>query len=418
MSAHVLIVSHDLVGARMAGPGIRYWELARVLAASCRVSLAVPWHSDAHAETFAVNTYRPGEWASLQPLVEQADVIMPCGFVLHQFPQLSQGGCPLVIDGYDPYPAETLSLMVGRSPQEQRGYERGLVEQLGRECTSGDFFLCASEQQRFWWLGLLAAHGRLNPQTFAADPTLRNLVDIVPFGCRSEAPRATRPLLKGAQPGIGPHDKVVLWGGGIWEWLDPLTLLRAVARVVALRPEVKLLFPGTRHPNDVVPDMPMRRRAVELAGELGLAGSHVFFGEWVPHADWPNYLLEADVGVCLHFDSLETQLAFRSRVLDYVWAGLPALVTRGGATAELVSEYDLGLLVDYQNTEEVVAALMDLLDEPRDARRERFATARAALCWERAAQPLIRFCQSPYQAADRLHPGPNPPGPDMAPPSF
>jgi len=334
MAIRVLIASHDIVGPRMAGPGIRYWELARVLAASCDVGLAVPWRSDLRAEEFDVHTYQPGDWNSLQALVRQADVIMPCGFVLHQFPQLPLLGRPLVIDGYDPYPAETVGLMVGRPHEEQLAYQRNLMENVQRECREGDFFLCASEYQRLWWLGMLAGQGRLNPRTFAADATLRNLVDVVPFGCRSEPPLPTRPMLKGVHPGIGLNDKVLLWGGGIWQWLDPLTLLRAVARVVARRPEVKLLFPGTRHPNDVVPDMPMRHRTVELASELGLAGSHVFFGDWVPHADWPNYLLEADVGVCLHFDSLETQLALRSRVLDYIWAGLPTLVTRGGATAE------------------------------------------------------------------------------------
>ena len=44
----VLIVSHDVVGARMAGPGIRYWELGRVLAQHCRVTLAVPGLSLIH----------------------------------------------------------------------------------------------------------------------------------------------------------------------------------------------------------------------------------------------------------------------------------------------------------------------------------------------------------------------------------
>jgi glycosyltransferase involved in cell wall biosynthesis len=398
----VLIASHDVVGPRMAGPGIRYWELARVLAASCDVRLAVPWRSELRAEAFAVQAYQPGDWNSLKDLVDEADVIVPCGFVLHQFPQISLLGRPIVIDGYDPYPVESVSLVMGRPPEQQEIYQRGLLETLYRECQAGDFFLCASEQQRLWWLGMLAVTGRLTPQIFAADATLRSLVDVVPFGCRAEPPQPGRRRLKGVHPGIQPGDKVVLWGGGIWEWLDPLTLLQAMAHVVARRPEVKLLFPGTRHPNEIVPDMPMRRRAVALAGELGLADSHVFFGDWVPRADWPDYLLEADVGVCLHFDSLETQLAFRSRVLDYVWAGLPTLVTRGGATAGLVSEYDLGLVVDYQDVEEVAAALLRLLDEPRDARRDRFAAARAALSWEQAARPLIRFCQAPHKAADHL----------------
>ena len=60
---------------------------------------------------------------------------------------------------------------------------------------------------------MLAVQGRLNPQTFGADATLRNLIDVVPFGCRSKPPRPTQPVLKGVQTGIGRHDKVLLWGG-------------------------------------------------------------------------------------------------------------------------------------------------------------------------------------------------------------
>ncbi len=41
----LLILSHDVVGSQMAGPGIRYYHLARVLARELPVTLAVPGHS-------------------------------------------------------------------------------------------------------------------------------------------------------------------------------------------------------------------------------------------------------------------------------------------------------------------------------------------------------------------------------------
>ena len=61
----------------------------------------------------------------------------------------------------------------------------------------GDFFLCASERQRDFWIGALHTAGRINPQTYAADPTLRSLIDVVPFGLPDEPPpehsRPSRP---------------------------------------------------------------------------------------------------------------------------------------------------------------------------------------------------------------------------------
>jgi hypothetical protein len=56
----------------------------------------------------------------------------------------------------------------------------------------GDFFLCASERQRDYWLGWLEALGRVNPRTHGADPDLRGLIDVVPFGVPSEPPRGSR----------------------------------------------------------------------------------------------------------------------------------------------------------------------------------------------------------------------------------
>ena len=39
---HLLVISHDVVDTRMAGPGIRYWEMARALARRLDVTLAHP----------------------------------------------------------------------------------------------------------------------------------------------------------------------------------------------------------------------------------------------------------------------------------------------------------------------------------------------------------------------------------------
>ncbi len=395
---HILVISHDVVGAHMAGPGIRYCELARVLAQHFRVTLAAPVVKDVTIADVELWPYQPGVWDSLAPVVSRATTLVLCGDVLAWFPQFMQGETPLVIDGYDPHPLETLALFAGMPEQAQRHQERERILQM--QCRAGDFFICAGERQRDWWLGLLEATGRLNAQVYNADPSLRQLIDVVPFGLPASPPQHTRTVLKGVWPGIAPDDKVILWGGGLWQWLDPLTAIRAMARLREQRNDVRLIFPGTRHPNTAIPDMPVVRQARELAADLGLLDSHVFFGDWVPYAEWPNYLLEADAGVSLHFDTVETRLAFRSRVLDYIWAGLPMVLTGGDATADLVQQHGLGQLVDVEDVDGVVQALLDILAQPCVAWEVHFATTRAQLTWERAAEPLVRFCQHPRRIAD------------------
>jgi hypothetical protein len=120
----------------------------------------------------------------------------------------------------------------------------------------------------------------------------------------------------------------------------------------------------------------------------------------VPYEEWQNVLLECDIALSLHHDTLETQLAFRSRILEYFWAGLPLIATTGDATSELVERYRLGEVVGYQDVDGVARAIEAILadDSIYQAGIER---ARQDLTWEKAAGPLIRFCQSPRRAADR-----------------
>lgn len=406
-SAHstpsVLIISNDTVNARMAGPGIRAWEMARVLARHHPVTLAVPNDDPPDSDRFQVVSYRSKAGVGLRELAAEHSVLVVQGFVLHLFPYLAETGRALVVDLYDPFTLENLHVFANDPMEQRTAVHQSHLDVLNAQLRAGDFFLCASEKQRDYWLGMLAANNRVNPQLYDADPTLRQLIDVVPFGVPSEPPRATARVLKGVYPGIGPDDRVILWGGGIWEWFDPITLIHAVARIRKSRPEVKLFFMGIKHPNPLVPEMAMTGRAISLARELGQEGVGIFFNDWVPYNERQNYLLEADVGVSLHFDHLETRYSFRTRVLDYIWAGLPVVCTRGDAVGGLVEERGLGRVVDYQDVDGLIAALLEILDDPnaRASRAERFRAVAEALRWECVLAPLVRFCAEPRRAPDR-----------------
>jgi glycosyltransferase involved in cell wall biosynthesis len=400
-NTRVLIISHDVVQSRLAGPGIRYRELARVLSRHFRVTLAFPGESEQNVLPFAVWPYHRDRWNSLAPAANKADVVIACGDTLADFPALAELRTPLVIDGYDPHTFETLALWAGEALPLQTTRHDARLAILKHQCRAGDFFICASERQRDWWLGLLEQQGRINPHTYARDPSLRRLIDVVPYGLPSEPPQARRPVLRSVWPGLGPEDPIILWGGGLWEWLDPLTALRATRHLADRGLAIRLVFPGTRHPNPDVPDMPIRTQTLALADELGLTGEHAFFGDWVPYEDWPAVLLEADVGLSLHPDTVEARLAYRSRILDYIWAGLPMVVTKGDAISGIVQSYDLGVVVDYEDDAGVAQTLLALLEKSRSYWRDRFVRAQAEMSWENAARPLLEFCRTPGRAADK-----------------
>ena len=398
------MISQDILGRSMAGPGIRTYSLSQVLARHRRTLVASPRHdaADLPPNGAEFHHFELGDWSTLAPLVQQCSVCVAQGDIVNIFPELADVDAAVVIDGYTPYLAEHLSTWAHLPVAEQIPHWSLRLQILNRQYRVGDFFICASERQRDWWLGLLEGAGRINPHTSAQDPSLRKLIDVVPYGV-DDAPRVTiRQAIRGVWPGVGPTDKLILWGGGLWNWLDPLTAIRAMAKVTLARSDVKLIFPGTRHPNPDLDGMPTHTRVARaLAEELGLADKTVLFGDWVPFEDWPAVLLESDLALSLHFDSYETRLAFRSRMLGYIWAGLPTIATRGDATGDVVAAYGLGELVDVGDADAVAAAMLRWLDTPRAELEPRFERARADYAWERAAGPLIRFCQNPCRAADR-----------------
>jgi glycosyltransferase involved in cell wall biosynthesis len=396
----VLIVSHDVVEERMAGPAIRCWEMARALGHEFSTTLAVPNQTSLQGEGFDLITY---DAERLRRLSKQADLIVVSGCLLLLYPFLKSPGVPLVVDLYDPFHLENLQLLAGEGMAERLRDHDALLGALRDQAEAGDFFLCASERQRDFWMGVLSAWNRINPYTYSDDPSLRHLIDVVPFGLPEKPPQHTRQVLKDIHPGIKTGDQVILWNGGIYDWLDPLTAIKATAEVHQTHPHARLFFMGTRHPNPLVSSMEMVDRAVALAEELSLRDRVVFFNDWVPYAERGNYLLEADIGLSLHLDHLETHFAFRTRLLDCMWAGLPMVVTAGDTIADTVKEYELGHVVGIGDVSEIAKAIRALLDAPqtRASLAKEFQKAAAQFQWKQVTQPLVRFARVPRLARDR-----------------
>ncbi len=400
---HTLIVASDVIGERMAGPGIRAWELARALHRhGLAVTLASPGRSAPEAP-FATLAYGV-RGDRLERAASDAEAIVVQGLVLAHYPFLAAREVPLVVDVYDPFVLENLQARAHQTASGRERHHRTDLEALCGQLVRGDFFVCAGEQQRDFWIGMLTALGRVNPENYDADAGLRRLIEVVPFGLPEGPPRADAPVLRGVVPGIGADDFVILWGGGIWNWFDPLTLIRAVGVVARARPEVRLFFMGTRTPSPFVPEMAMASRAESLARELGLLDRVVFFNRgWVPYRSRAGYLLEADIGASCHLEHIETRFAFRTRLLDYIWAGLPMLVTEGDVLAGLVAREGLGYTVPPEDVDAVADALRALMDDQggRARRAERFERVRSELTWSRAVEPLVRFLRRPDRAPDR-----------------
>ncbi|NNG36289.1 glycosyltransferase family 4 protein [Nakamurella aerolata] len=405
----ILVVTDDAVGSTMAGPAIRAWNIAKVLAdAGHDVRLASTLRAEGSSPDFAICDGSP---EFLPGLARGMDVIVTQGFTLKYRPWLADMGAKMVVDLYDPIHLETLEGEGDDGVDIHQSRVDNCLDALQVQMLAGDFFLCASPAQRQLWLGHLSALGRINVRTYAQDSSLEKLIAIAPFGISETPPQPLLPdgrhAIKGTVAGIEPDDTLLLWAGGVYNWFDPVTLVRAVAALAPEHPRLKLMFMGTKHPSLDDLSTTVLRQAVATAEQLGLLASRVFFREgWVPYEQRGAYLSDADIGVSTHFLHAETAFSFRTRMLDYLWAGLPMVGTEGDEFARLIAADGLGAVVPATDVPALTAALRRLLDDPAAlaAAAEQVRRLAPDYYWRKALAPLVEYCADPYFAADRGHP--------------
>jgi glycosyltransferase involved in cell wall biosynthesis len=385
----LLIITPDRLGSLRIGLAMRHWEIARTLAqAGLRVTLASthPIPGDLQPQGFTLAEISGSEMRAAR-LAEQHAAVMVQGTVLADLPALRNLKRPIIADMVTPMHVE--SIETGESQ-----YQDSL--RLINQCLQrADFFVCGNERQRLYWLGMLTSLGRLSREDRDRHAEFRRLIDVVPFGIPDEPPEKTRPVLKGVRPGIGSDDFVLIWFGGIWNWLNPLPLIQAVHAAYQDEPRIKLFFSMYRKDREAPHAMAVR--AKELCTQLGALDRSVFFNDLpIPFDQRADYLLESDLGVIIQAANFETQLSARTRALDYFWADLPLFINRGDEIATLVGQHGLGVVTETCNAEELRGAL---LGYARDRQRQQQTIAavrqiKEQFRWSLAVRPLLEFCRS------------------------
>ena len=404
--ARIAVLTGEVIGERLAGPAIRAIAISRALANDPGfdhevILLAASVDAGVEAQVSDGGFRLDVLSDETAKAASQSEIMIVQGDLLDRYPVLAASDACVIADLYDPYHLEVLEQSAALPPERRRATIAASVAAIGSLLARGDLFLDVGGRQRDLWTGALASAGRVNEFTYADSPDLSRLLLTVPFGVSSKPPKsASSGVLRGAIAGIGLEDVVLWWGGGIYPWFDPETVISATASLAAEGHPVHLVFAGSRHPNPDVGETPAARAARDYVDKNAL-NEVVTFLDWVPFADLGGYLLEADVMVSAHRDHVETRYAYRTRLLDGLWAGRPTVATGGDDLMSSIAAAGAGIAIAPGDVDGFANALRVLLDQ---STRERFSscalTQAKAHTWEVALAPLVEWCRTPRRAPD------------------
>ena len=380
----IALLPSEPLRRRMAGIGIRYQEIARRLPAHGIdvVLLTAGEVAEARELDLPVADIRAFERGRLAQLAHDCDGAVAQGQLandlLLEVPEL-----PTAIDLYDPFLVENLHYADTLGLDVYRNDHATWVLQLAR----GDFFLCSCDEQRQFYLGFLAALGRLNPRRLQHDPDLQQLIAQVPFGVPQRLPPARRLL-----PERGEGEKRLLFGG-LYDWYDPWPVLEALE--ILDEPRWVLYF--IRNPNPESTPQRLTREVEAWCKRRGYWGERVHLLDWVSADRRYDLLREVDLVVSTHRVNLETRLSLRTRFLDALVAGCSVVASDGGAMSRMLHQQQAGWVVPPGDAAALAGAFREALRDADKAASRRRAGMRLirAFRWQRVLEPLVRFCEAP-----------------------
>lgn len=395
----VLVVSHDTVGAKMAGPGMRYHQIAMELSKHFEVTLAA-FKRDYVADQ------RPGlpyetkfiEPRHFQRQFDEVDAIVALKLEPAMVDYAKRNGKLLVFDVYTPVPVEDL---ISRAYSEEKIIKTDdlffadTLKLYRLLLHSGDFFLCSNERQRDFWISFAFGAGLITPSTYREDPIDAHFA-ITGMGTDlSEKVDASAHKLR-KKIKAKPDDVLLVWTGGIWNWFDARLAVEAMDQLRD-KPQIKLVFLATKHPNDDIQAMSEGGLARAKAEELGLLDKSVFFIDgWLPYDERLEYFADADAAVFFHKSPLEAEFSHRTRVLDHILVGLPTVCSRGDYLSEVIEQRGLGLTIEPGDLPAAVKAFAEIAEKKRrEAIRKNILAVRSDFSWEISLRPLTAFLLDP-----------------------
>jgi glycosyltransferase involved in cell wall biosynthesis len=124
--------------------------------------------------------------------------------------------------------------------------------------------------------------------------------------------------------------------------------------------------------------------------DLNQLSQKVIFGGKVTQEELLNFTNSADIGLALIEDiSLSYYYALPNKLFEYIMAEIPVMVSNLPQMQNVVEKYNVGVVVNPNNIEEIESGLKQLIDK-YDYFKANCIKAKEELSWEKEVQTLLR----------------------------
>lgn len=257
---------------------------------------------------------------------------------------------------------------------------------------SGDRFSACSQAQRLALIGELGACGRLNRRTAGTD-----LAHVIPMGTAFHEFRKTKTAIRGP---VAPANSIILlWAGGFNTWTDVQTLHAGIVEAIRRRSDLRFVSFGGAIPGHCETVYPHFERLVAE----GPFPDHFHLMGWADPETVQNAYLEADMAINIDCFSYEGLLGTRSRLLEWMRAGLPIVTTELCELSRILARREMAYSFPMGDAQALGAVVAGAAADPQ-GRRERARRAAAFLdaeyANERLLAPLLAWAANPQRAPD------------------
>lgn len=403
----ILIISNGPVPApeikNVEGGGLRAWGLANGLQNNSKdkYEVEVSYNQVFKQDNFTdeLNGIKISTWeiSTLADKIQEFDSVLVsynAGDITQTVVDNIRQDQQLILDGYVPIHIE---MSARNSDNLDREYDAFNFENKiwTKALRRGDILLCANEAQKKFYTGVMAQVGRINPITYGDE----DLIQIVPYGIyREKAVAKHDPVSK-----LVKNKKAfkLLWFGGIYPWFDLTNLLEAVKNANKTTP-IELIMVGVKNPFNQHPDFIKRYEEVMDYIKNNNMDEIVHITDWVKFEDRAEWYLGSDAVVLINNIGMENTLAWRTRLVDYVWADLP-IVTNGGDPMSDILEANKAVYILPDLDAKTIEKEIIKISKDKETLKQvsaNLSKVRKLFYWDKVTENLSKLISKGYKPAD------------------